>query len=82
MSIIVENIENPECMFLIEIADILNIKELQLKYYETIFTIKIDNILVGVINYVLIPSMRKDRLHIRNIHYKNQDNLEIISKAL
>ena len=40
MLMIVENIENADCMFLIEIADVLNIKELQLKYYKTTFTIK------------------------------------------
>lgn len=82
MSISVDNIENPDSLFLIKIADTFNIKEIKLSYYESIFTIHLDNMLIGVINYVFIPSMRKNRIYIRNIHYNNTKYLDIIIKEL
>ena len=71
MSISVKIIEHPDCMLLIEMANILNIQKLQLNYYETIFEVKLDNALIAIINYKYISSRTKNRLYIRNIHYSN-----------
>ena len=82
MSISVKIIENPDCMLLIEIANILNIQKLQLNYYETIFEVKLDNALIAIINYKCISSRTKNRLYIRNIHYSNIIYLDTIIKEL
>jgi hypothetical protein len=82
MSISVKIIENPDCMLLIEIANILNIQKLQLNYYETIFEVKLDNTLIAIINYKCISSRTKNRLYIRNIHYSNIIYLDTIIKEL
>ena len=65
-----------------EMAEILNIGELQLKYYESIFEIKINKRLIGVINYKFIPSMRINVIYIRNIYYVKAEYLDIIIKEL
>ena len=80
MSISVKIIENPDCMLLIEMANILNIQKLQLNYYETIFEVKLDNALIAIINYKCISSRTKNRLYIRNIHYSNIIYLDTIIK--
>ena len=82
MSISVKIIENPDCMLLIEMANILNIQKLQLNYYETIFEVKLDNALIAIINYKYISSRTKNRLYIRNIHYSNIIYLDTIIKEL
>ena len=82
MSISVKIIEHPDCMLLIEMANILNIQKLQLNYYETIFEVKLDNALIAIINYKYISSRTKNRLYIRNIHYSNIIYLDTIIKEL
>jgi hypothetical protein len=81
VSISTNNIDEPDSMKLIEISDIFNINDLRLNYYESIFEIKFYDILVGVVNYKILPSMRKNIIYIRNIHYNNEKYLnEIITK--
>ena len=80
MSITTKNIEDPYCLLLMKIAEIFNIKKLRLKYYESIFEIISDGRIVGVINYVFVPSMRKNRIYIRNIYYNDTEYLDIIIK--
>jgi len=82
MSITTNNIQNPDCLLLMEMAEIFNIGELQLKYYESIFEIKIKKQLVGVINYKFVPSVRKNVIYIRNIYYTKAEHLDIIIKEL
>lgn len=82
MSITTNNIKNPDCLLLMEIAEILSIGELQLKYYESIFEIKINERLIGVINYKFVPSMRKNVIYIRNIYYTGAEYLDIMIKEL
>ncbi len=78
VSITTNNIDEPDCMLLIEMSYIFNIKDLRLNYYESIFEIKCDDILVGVVNYKILPSMRKNIIYIRNIHYNDEKYLNII----
>jgi hypothetical protein len=82
MSISINNIEETTYHSLMRIIHIFNITNFDFKFHESIFEIKLDDILIGVINYNFLPSMRKNKIYIRNVYYNDSQYLDIIIKAV
>lgn len=70
MELNVKKIEKPDIDLLMDLANKFNFDNINLSTYENIFEFYDKNILVGVINYCILPSMTgKHRVYIRNLFY-------------
>lgn len=70
MELNVKKIEKPDIDLLMDLANKFNFDNINLSTYENIFEFYDKNILVGIINYCILPSMTgKHRVYIRNLYY-------------
>lgn len=67
-----------------KISNLFNLSTIDTNYYEKILELyDIDNNIVSVINYCLIPSLKgKTRLFIRNVYLLDRNNFDNIIKSL
>ena len=70
MELNVKKIEKPDIDLLMDLANKFNFDNINLSTYENIFEFYDKNILVGIINYCILPSMTgKHCVYIRNLFY-------------
>lgn len=79
----IKEISNPSYELLLKHADKLNIKSIDMELYKNILLIYLDKNIIGMINYCIVPSMKKkDKLYIRNIHLESNSDADKIIKLL
>ena len=79
----IKEINNPNYEFLLKNAVKLQITKIDMEMYKNILLIYDSSILIGLINYCIIPSMKgKEKLFIKNLYSVNNDKFSMIIKLL
>ena len=83
MIIEIKNNNTISVELLVKLSNIFNFDNIDITYFENILEFYCNKKILAMINYCFIPSINGNtRLFIRNLYYKNKDDLDKIIKAL